>query len=68
MTIKEMVRTLVDKGHGRDWAEGEAAKDVAVLMDQNCAYGLPPETMQECSVCRRWFTDLQMKYHYHPCE
>ena len=65
MTVKEMVQALVDKGHSNDYALREAVKDHDDLKAEEENPGLGT---QECSVCRRWFSYMQMKYHYHPCE
>jgi hypothetical protein len=66
MTVKEMVEALVDKGHNRAYAEQTAWREHGALAFDD---ELPERhKIEECSVCRRRFTNLQMKYHYHPCE
>ena len=67
MTTQEMVRVLIDKGHRRDWAEKEAEKDHPFLGIHESA-PFPQIYYEECSICRRRFTQLHMKYHNHPCE
>ncbi len=62
MTYEEMVRILVDKGHNKEFAERQASEDF-VLQD------LPSTSKPyQCSVCRRWLSQFEDRYHYHPCE
>lgn len=63
-TLKTLANLLIEKGHSRQYAEEEAAKDLAAM---NAATDIAEHT-QQCSVCCFYFTDLQWKYHYHPCE
>lgn len=66
MTLHQMTEVLVDKGHRRDWAEAQASADLFLL---NTELSRPElERTRDCSVCRRTFTELEMRYHYHPCE
>lgn len=63
-TIRHLTEMLIDKGHRRDWAEQEAAKDWIAMNNT------PPgdELIEKCDICRCSFTPLEMKYHSHPCE
>ena len=63
MTVEEMVTTLIDKGYGAGYARAAALHDFPYFEGDGMNF-----KTNECSVCRGWFTDLQMKYHYHPCE
>jgi len=68
MTVKEIIEVLIAKGHSRKYAETLAPLDYRELNDapnpERPIYG----GQQECSVCRRNFTTVKMRYHYHPCE
>lgn len=64
MTVQEMVKVLVDKGHARGWAEIKAKRDEIRLHAQR----KEDHVRQQCSVCRDYLTELEMDYHYHPCE
>lgn len=67
MTLQEMVGILIDKGHGSEYASAAARADYSDLAFELEHPG-EVEAWDDCSVCRRRFTRLQMKYHYHPCE
>lgn len=67
MTLQEMILTLVDKGHTKTYAETMAPLDFQELNDPTqiqVMYG----GREDCSICRRQMSRIQMKYHYHPCE
>lgn len=66
MTLKQMVQVLIDKGHRRDWAEAQAKADIFRLGRDLADKSLP--RTHHCSICRGHFTDLEDRYHYHPCE
>ena len=66
MTIPEMIETLIDKGHTSQYAKYWAEADYADLKLQDRRP--VSEHDRDCSVCRGRFTELEMKYHYHPCE
>lgn len=66
MTLEQMIKTLIDKGHNRMYAEAAAQRDRDAL-NLELAMSRPTGTL-ECDICRRKFTVLGMKYHYHPCE
>lgn len=62
-TVEQLAQMLVDKGYQRKWAKAEAERDVAKMNTQIGDY-----ISQTCTICRGTFTDLEMKYHSHPCE
>ena len=68
MTLKQMVQVLIDKGHRRDWAEAQARADIFELNLPAYKKIGDDENREDCSVCRRTFTVLEMRYHFHPCE
>lgn len=55
-TKKELVAILVDKGMTEQAAEEQVEKDFNLLF------------LEDCSICRRTMTALEMRYHYHACE
>lgn len=68
LTTEEMVKILVDKGYSETYAKIVAPQDWEYLNNQRINGPGNDEWRQECSVCRRTFTYIQMLYHYHPCE
>lgn len=65
MTVEKMIEVLIDKGHSREYAETLAPLDVYELNHPDYERRVPRE---DCSICRRTFTTVEMRYHYHPCE
>lgn len=63
MTLEKMIERLIDKGHGREFAVRQASHDFVIFNSNVSAEG-----SNDCSVCRGTFTDLEYRYHYHPCE
>lgn len=67
MTLTQMTEALQEKGHTREYSETRAALDFADLnepdfMFRNMAHD------RDCSVCRRTMTEIEYRYHWHPCE
>jgi hypothetical protein len=61
--ISKMVNLLIDKGFSRQYAE-----TIAPLDKEDLERDTDTHPDFECSVCRRWMSAIQWRYHYHPCE